>query len=41
MQIKRPARTKEKNLTTHVKLEFIIKTSSGAELCYYYALLES
>ena len=38
MQIKKPAATNEKNLTTDVNLEFIIKTSSEAEFCYYYAL---
>src|SRR5947207_15638892 len=32
MQIERPATTNEKNLTTDVNLEFIIKTSSGADV---------
>jgi hypothetical protein len=32
MQIKKPARTKEKNLTTDVNLEFIIKTSSETDV---------
>jgi hypothetical protein len=32
MQIEKPARTNEKNLTTNVHLEFIIKTSSGADV---------
>ncbi len=41
MQIEKPAATNKKNLTTDVNLEFIIKTSSEAEFCYYYALLES
>ena len=41
MQIKKPAATNEKNLTTDVNLEVIIKTSPEAEFCYYYALLES
>ena len=41
MQIERPATTNEKNLTTDVNLEVIIKTSFEAEFCYYYGLLES
>ena len=32
MQIEKPATTNEKNLTTNVNLEFIIKTSSGADV---------
>src|SRR5438105_970165 len=41
MQIEKPTATNKKNLTTDVNLEFIIKTSSEAEFCYYYGLLES
>jgi hypothetical protein len=42
MQIEKPAATDEKNLTTDINLELIIKTSSEEEFCYYYALhLES
>jgi len=41
MQIEKPAAINEKNLTTDVNLEVIIKTSFEAEFCYYYALLES
>ena len=32
MQIEKPAATNKKNLTTDVNLEFIIKTSSGADV---------